>query len=66
MLQRGEKRIYDWLRCRSMGEVHDLSTAMEAGGWSESSIKTYLRKNKLAPFLLLLEDGRLKVLMNGR
>lgn len=65
VLKRGEKLAYDWFKQRKMGEIHEREALMQAAGWSETSLKTYLGKNKLAPFVLPLADGKLKVLMNG-
>lgn len=38
---------------------------MTVTGWSEVSLDTYLKKNKLDPFLLKLQNRKLKVLMDG-
>lgn len=65
-LRKGARRIFGWLKDRRAGEVHERVTVREAAGWSEVSLNTYLRKNKLAPFLLELADGRLRILVDGR
>ena len=64
-LKRGEKLAYEWFKKRKMGEIHPRETLMDAAEWKPDSLGTYLRKNKLAPFVMLLADGKLKVLMNG-
>ena len=64
-LRKGARRIFVWLKDRRAGEVHERATVREAAGWSEVSLNTYLGKNKLAPFLLELADGRLKALIDG-
>ncbi|HEY6805448.1 MAG TPA: serine/threonine-protein kinase [Pyrinomonadaceae bacterium] len=38
---------------------------MTVTGWSEVSLDTYLKKNKLDPFLVKLQNRKLKVLMDG-
>lgn len=38
---------------------------MDVTDWSESSLTTYIRKNKIAPFLHKLENQSLKILMDG-
>ena len=66
ILRQGAARIFGWLKDRQAGEVHERAMIRSVTGWSEVSLKTYLGKNKLAPFLLELSDGRLKVLTDGR
>lgn len=64
-LQKGAKRLYEWLKERHSGEIYDAKTIMDIADWSESSLKTYLSKNKLAPFLRKLANGKIEVLLNG-
>ena len=64
-LVKGALRCFKWLRTKSAGDAVSLDGLMEASGWSEVSAKTYLRKNKLSPFLLPLTGRSLKVMMEG-
>ncbi len=65
-LVKGAKRCYDWLKTKRAGEIVAMDEAMQATGWSMSSLRTYLTKNKLAPFLLELEGHTLKILIDGK
>ena len=38
---------------------------MSVAEWSDVSLSTYLKKNKVAPFLQRLADRKLKILMEG-
>ncbi|MEE9384771.1 MAG: serine/threonine-protein kinase [Nannocystaceae bacterium] len=64
-LIRGAKRIYEWLRERSRGELHAYATVLGVSGWSKISLKTYLGKNKLAPFLAPAGDETLRIVLDG-
>ena len=64
-LIRGAKLLFDWLRKQEAGTIVTSEDVMSATGWSEVSLKTYLRKNKVAPFLQHLADRQLKVLLDG-
>ena len=64
-LVKGALRCFKWLKTKSAGDAVSLDELMEASGWSEVSAKTYLRKNKLSPFLLPLTGRSLKVMMEG-
>jgi hypothetical protein len=64
-LMRGAKRCFEWLRTKQGGDIVSKQEVMDASGWSDVSLATYLRKNKLAPFLLELADGNIKVLLDG-
>ncbi len=64
-LGKGLQRFFEFMRDYDVGDIvtrDDLITATE---WSESSFDTYLRKNKLVPFLERMKDGRFKVLKHG-
>jgi hypothetical protein len=64
-LSKGEKKMFDWLKTHKAGVVIPYEDVMTVTGWSESSLKTYITKRKLAPFLQKLQDQKLKVLMDG-
>jgi len=65
-LTKGSKRLYEWLRDRARGEIHSYEVVMKVSGWNtESTLKTYLGKNKLAPFLVRTSDRRLRTVMDG-
>jgi serine/threonine protein kinase len=65
-LVKGAKRCYDWLLAKSSGEIVSREEIMSASGWSDVSLGTYFRKNKLAPFLMPLEGNDVKVLLDGK
>ena len=64
-LSKGARLCYEWLRSKTGGEIVERQEVLEATDWMDTSLKTYLGKNKLSPFLLPLENDRLKVLMPG-
>lgn len=64
-LTRGARRLFEWLRQQRAGTIVPYLDVMGAADWNEKSLKTYLSKNKIAPFLLPLEGNRLKVLLDG-
>lgn len=64
-LVKGAKRCFEWLQTRSSGEIVTRQDVMTASGWSDVSLATYFRKNKLAPFLMPLEGDQVKVLLDG-
>ena len=64
-LRGGAKKLFEWLKQQSAGEIFSYEEVMEAANWNESSLKTYINKNKIAPFLQKLEDRKLKVLLDG-
>ena len=64
-LLKGAKRCYNWLRTKHAGDVVTKTDVMQASEWSDVSLDTYLRKNKLGPFLLALEGDKLQVLQDG-
>jgi hypothetical protein len=57
-LVKGAKRCYDWLRTTKSGQIVSRGEVMDASGWTDVSLRTYLNKNKPAPFLLPLDDDR--------
>lgn len=65
VLSKGSRRLYDWLRERKKGEVFSFEEIMEVAGWSESSLTTYIKKNKIAPFLMDLKNRKMQVLLDG-
>ena len=64
-LIKGAKRCFEWLQTKSSGDVVSRDEVLEATGWIESSLNTYLKKNKLAPFLMPLNGDQLKVVNGG-
>lgn len=62
---KGAKRILEWLKSQKAGNAVSYQEVMDVTAWSEKSLKTYLNKNKLAPFLQKLQNNKLKVLMDG-
>jgi serine/threonine-protein kinase len=64
-LRKGAAFLYDWLRQQKAGTIVSYEEIMNVVGWTESSLKTYIGKNKIAPFLQPLRDQRLKVLLDG-
>jgi serine/threonine protein kinase len=64
-LTKGARRLFEWLREQKAGTVIPYEQVMATADWNEKSLKTYISKNKLAPFLLPLDGNRLKVLMDG-
>ena len=64
-LTRGSKRLFDWLKEQRAGTIVTRQELMRIAGWSEVSLRTYLHKNKIAPFLQRLAGQDLKVLLDG-
>lgn len=64
-ITKGAKRIFEWLKSQKAGTIVSYDAVMDLAKWSESSLDTYLDKNKLAPFLQPLQNRQLKVLMDG-
>lgn len=64
-LTRGAKRLYDWLVQQRAGKIVTYDEIMNVTRWVESSLKTYIDKNKFAPFLTNLGDRKLKVVLDG-
>ena len=55
VLRMGSRRLFNWLRQQKAGTIVTYDKVMAVAGWSESSLRTYIHKNKVAPFLLNLE-----------
>jgi len=64
-LSKGSKRCFEWLKTCSSGDTFTSDEIEEETGWNNSSLKTYISKNKLSPFLMKLSNGQYKVLLNG-
>jgi len=64
-LSKGDKRAFEWLKTKKRDETYPRSDLLAAAKWKESSLKTYLSKNKLAPFIQPIANGRLQILMDG-
>ena len=65
VLSKGSRRLFDWLQEQRAGTTVTREEVMQVAGWSAVSLKTYLQKNKVAPFLQRLAGQDLKVLLNG-
>ncbi|MCY3819484.1 MAG: serine/threonine-protein kinase [Gammaproteobacteria bacterium] len=65
VLRKGSRRLFDWLRQQTAGTVVTYDEVMAVAGWSESSLRTYIHKNKIAPFLLNLNDRTMQVRLAG-
>ena len=65
VLTKGSRRLFDWLRQQTAGTVVTYEQMEQVTGWSESSLVTYIHKNKISPFLLKLTDRRLQVRLGG-
>jgi len=65
-LSKGAKKLFDHLVGCSAGDEIDRTAVLAIAGWSESSLKTYVGKNKISPFLREIAGGtRFKVVKDG-
>lgn len=65
-LQRGAKKLFNHLVTRSAGDEIDRAALQSIAGWSDSSLKTYVTKDKISPFLRELPGGsKFKVVKDG-
>jgi hypothetical protein len=64
-LIKGAKRCFEWLKSHKSDDLVPVQELLDATGWSKVSLKTYLNKNKLAPFLTLLQNDLIKVRLGG-
>lgn len=64
-LQKGAKLLFDWLGEQRAGTVVTYDAVMSATNWAEVSLRTYINKNKVAPFLQRLPGRKLKILLDG-
>lgn len=64
-LNRGAKLLLEFLQANPSGTVVSRDGLMKAMKWKESTLKTYLTKNMLAPFLLHQPDGQFRVVKGG-
>ena len=65
MLSKGSRRLYEWLQRQTAGTIVSYETIKGVTEWSESSLVTYIKKNKIAPFLTKIEGRRFKVVLDG-
>ena len=65
MLSKGSLRLYEWLKTQTAGTVVSYDVIKDVTEWSESSLVTYIKKNKIAPFLTKIQGRRFKVVMDG-
>jgi serine/threonine protein kinase len=64
-LTRGNRRFYELLLRLKIDDTLTDQQVLDATGWTPVSLKTYLNKNKLSPFLLRLPNGRFRVVRAG-
>ena len=64
-MTKGARRLFGWLQGQKAGIIVPYEAIMDVAQWSESTLKTYIGKNKIAPFLEPLMGRQLKVLFNG-
>lgn len=65
-LHRGGQRLYDHLSEMHIGDVIARQDLLDLMKWKEATLKTYLTKNMLTPFLSELPSGDLRVVKEGR
>ena len=64
-LSKGARRLFNWLRAQKAGLIIPYEEVMAVAKWREVSLKTYVGKNKIAPFLEPLQGRQFKVLLDG-
>ena len=64
-LIKGAKACYDLLRTKKAGDVVTVAELLRATKWKQSTLQTYVGKDKLAPFLKFGSDGSAEVRLNG-
>lgn len=64
-LSRGFQRFHAYLQTLKVDQRVTWKQLLVATGWKESTLQTYLRKNKLAGFLAELPNASFQVLRNG-
>lgn len=64
-LKKGLSEVFEFLRAHEKGEIINRAAILKATGWKESTLKTYLSKNKFATFLAQRADGKFEVLRKG-
>ncbi len=50
VLQEDPKRFYEWYRTLQLGQRVSREELLAATGWQDSTLRTYLSKNKLLMF----------------
>jgi len=58
-------RFFQFLQTSEINTVVSRQQLLEACKWKESTLATYLTKNKLAAFVIELPDGRFRVIRAG-
>lgn len=64
-LLKGMKGLFDLLKTKNQGDLVSNAEVMAAANWSESTLKTYVKKNKLSRFLAPSSAGGFRALRNG-
>jgi serine/threonine protein kinase len=59
------RALTDLLSQRNFGDIVTVTEILDATKWVESTLRTYVRKNKLIQFLEELPDGNFKALRSG-
>ena len=66
ILHRGGQLLFDCLSQMHLGDEMGRQDFLDQMKWKEATLKTYLTKNMLAPFLSELPTGDLRVLKEGK
>jgi hypothetical protein len=64
-LTRGNRRFFELLRILNVDDIISNKRLLEATGWTAISLKTYIKKNKLSPFLIPIPGGDFRVVRAG-
>lgn len=64
-LIRGAKRCHAWLQVKKRGDIATVQEVLDATKWQESSLNTYINKNKLADFLSRVGGDQIEVIVDG-
>lgn len=64
-LNKGPKRLFEFLRRKQAGDLISTAELLQAAHWKPKSLVTHKGKNKISPFLLEVSGGMYKVLHDG-
>jgi serine/threonine protein kinase len=65
MLSKAYKKLFSFLRTKRAGDLVAMDELLQATGLKESSLATYIRKNKLRAYLQAASDGGYRTLQDG-
>lgn len=65
VLRKGIKRLYEFLKTKTIGDVVEVGTLLEETRWSDSALNTYQSKDMLAPLMMETSPGFWTVLVHG-